>query len=162
MMRNQDSSRRRKDCGGITQNPPGETFSYNSYHVTHLSAEAFGSFHGVDDPKPYSHSNETFRLDIPGGAISTPCIHEVYRLKRTRWYRANCSLCEIGSFKFVIDSGLHPKFAGSNPYPNTKKSKDFPLISYSHPLSPDHLGSLPLLSREQPDAPVILSYASSF
>ena len=30
---------------------PGETFSYNSYHVTHLPAEAFGSFHGVDELK---------------------------------------------------------------------------------------------------------------
>ena len=28
---------------------PGESFSYNSYHVTHLSATASGSFHGVDE-----------------------------------------------------------------------------------------------------------------
>jgi Cft2 family RNA processing exonuclease len=49
-----------------------------------------------------------------------------------------------------------------NPYPNTKKSKDFPLISLSSPIvTLTTLGSLPLLSREQPDAPVILSYASS-
>ena len=30
---------------------------------------------------------------------------------------ANCSLCEIGPFKFVIDSGLHPKFAGPESLP---------------------------------------------
>ncbi len=28
---------------------PGEEFSYNSYHVTGLDAQAHGSFHGVDD-----------------------------------------------------------------------------------------------------------------
>ncbi|QYM80591.1 ApaG domain [Horticoccus luteus] len=29
--------------------PPGEQFSYNSYHVTGCAARAFGSFHGVDE-----------------------------------------------------------------------------------------------------------------
>lgn len=33
------------DCPTIE---PGSSFSYNSYHVTHLSAEARGSFHGID------------------------------------------------------------------------------------------------------------------
>ena len=47
--------------------PPGETFSYNSYHVTHLSAEAFGSFHGVDEFQNRIHINmKPFRLNIPG------------------------------------------------------------------------------------------------
>lgn len=27
---------------------PGETFSYNSYHITHCDCRARGSFHGVD------------------------------------------------------------------------------------------------------------------
>jgi Cft2 family RNA processing exonuclease len=75
---------------------------------------------------------------------------------------ANCSLCEIGPFKFVIDSGLHPKFAGSESLPKHEEierfSLDFIILTHCHL---DHLGSLPLLSREQPDAPVILSYASS-
>jgi ApaG protein len=47
--------------------PPGENFSYNSYHVTHLSAEAFGSFHGVDEFQNRIHINmKSFRLNIPG------------------------------------------------------------------------------------------------
>ena len=75
---------------------------------------------------------------------------------------ANCSLCEIGPFKFVIDSGLHPKFAGSESLPKHEEierfSLDFIILTHCHL---DHLGSLPLLSRQQPDAPVILSYASS-
>ncbi|HAD21429.1 MAG TPA: MBL fold metallo-hydrolase [Opitutae bacterium] len=75
---------------------------------------------------------------------------------------ANCSLCEMGPFKFVIDSGLHPKFAGSESLPKHQEierfSLDFIILTHCHL---DHLGSLPLLSRQQPDAPVILSYASS-
>ena len=46
--------------------PPGETFSYNSYHVTHLSASACGSFHGLDEFGEKIHVRlEPFRLDIP-------------------------------------------------------------------------------------------------
>ncbi len=46
--------------------PPGESFSYNSYHVTHLSAMAAGSFHGVDEFGNKIHVRmEPFRLDIP-------------------------------------------------------------------------------------------------
>lgn len=46
--------------------PPGESFSYNSYHVTHLSAKAAGSFHGVDEFGNKIHVRmEPFRLDIP-------------------------------------------------------------------------------------------------
>ena len=75
---------------------------------------------------------------------------------------ANCCLCEIGPFKFVIDSGLHPKFAGPESLPKHSEigrfTLDFIILTHCHL---DHLGSLPLLSREQPDAPVILSYASS-
>ena len=46
--------------------PPGETFSYNSYHVTHLSAEASGSFHGFDEFNQKIHVRiKPFRLDVP-------------------------------------------------------------------------------------------------
>lgn len=45
---------------------PGESFSYNSYHVTHLSAEAAGSFHGFDELNKKIHIRiKPFRLDIP-------------------------------------------------------------------------------------------------
>ena len=75
---------------------------------------------------------------------------------------ANCSLCEIGPFRFVVDSGLHPKFAGPESVPRhgeiDRFSVDFIILTHCHL---DHLGSLPILSRDQPDAPIILSYASS-
>jgi ApaG protein len=45
---------------------PGDTFSYNSYHVTHLSAIASGSFHGVDDSGHKIHVKMApFQLDVP-------------------------------------------------------------------------------------------------
>ena len=50
--------------------PSGESFSYNSYHVTHLSAKAAGSFHGVDEFGEKIHVRmEPFRLDIPEDSI---------------------------------------------------------------------------------------------
>lgn len=45
---------------------PGDTFSYNSYHVTHLSAIASGSFHGVDDSGHKIHVKmPPFQLEVP-------------------------------------------------------------------------------------------------
>lgn len=45
---------------------PGETFSYNSYHVTHLSAQACGSFHGFDQFENKIHIRmHPFRMEIP-------------------------------------------------------------------------------------------------
>ena len=61
-----------------------------------------------------------------------------------------------------LDSGLHPKFAGQDSLPChdflERNSLDFIVLTHCHL---DHLGSLPLLSREHPDAPVLLSYPSS-
>jgi Cft2 family RNA processing exonuclease len=75
---------------------------------------------------------------------------------------ANCSFCEVDGFRFVIDSGVHPKFAGAESLPDhsaiKRNSLDFIILTHCHL---DHLGSLPLLSREHPDAPVFLSYGSS-
>lgn len=38
-----------KIVGETPRLAPGEQFSYNSYHVTGTSAQAHGSFHGVDE-----------------------------------------------------------------------------------------------------------------
>ena len=52
---------------------PGGSFSYNSYHVTHLSAEARGSFHGIDqDGKRIHVRMEPFRLEIPTDSSARP------------------------------------------------------------------------------------------
>lgn len=52
---------------------PGGSFSYNSYHVTHLSAEAYGSFHGVVDSGEKVHvCMEPFRLEVPMDSSTPP------------------------------------------------------------------------------------------
>ena len=57
--------------------PPGQTFSYNSYHVTHLSAEAFGSFHGVDEFDNRIHVRmKPFSLNVPKDFLPIQLIHE--------------------------------------------------------------------------------------
>ena len=75
---------------------------------------------------------------------------------------ANCTVCEVGGFRFAIDSGLHPKYAGKDSIPKhavlDRDSLDFIILTHCHL---DHLGSLPLLSREHQDAPVLMSYPSS-
>jgi len=75
---------------------------------------------------------------------------------------ANCTACKIGPFQFVLDAGLHPKYAGKDSLPRLDllppDSVDFILLSHCHL---DHLGSLPLLSRNHPRAPLFLSYPSS-
>ncbi|MFA5264616.1 MAG: ApaG domain [Opitutaceae bacterium] len=46
--------------------PPGETFSYNSYHVTGMDAVAHGCFHGIDDQGHKIHIKlPSFPLHIP-------------------------------------------------------------------------------------------------
>ncbi|MDG0965365.1 MAG: MBL fold metallo-hydrolase [Opitutales bacterium] len=75
---------------------------------------------------------------------------------------ANCTVCEVGGFRFAIDSGLHPKYAGKDSIPRhstlERDTLDFIILTHCHL---DHLGSLPLLSREHQDAPVLMSYPSS-
>jgi ApaG protein len=52
---------------------PGGCFSYNSYHVTHLSAEARGSFHGVDEHGNKVHVRmNPFRMEVPADSSAPP------------------------------------------------------------------------------------------
>jgi ApaG protein len=45
---------------------PGETFTYNSYHMTHCASIATGSFHGID------RSGYPFHLRIPEIEMKIP------------------------------------------------------------------------------------------
>ena len=55
-----------KIVGESPRLPPGEHFSYNSYHVTGVNARACGSFHGVDEFGNRVHVVlPTFELRIP-------------------------------------------------------------------------------------------------
>ncbi len=74
---------------------------------------------------------------------------------------ANCQFVQIGDLNIVIDSGLHPKKAGRlaapdfSPLRNVKL--DLIIITHCHL---DHIGSLPVLMREQPDAVVLMTQSS--
>ena len=69
---------------------------------------------------------------------------------------------EFGPWRFVVDTGLHPKFAGYESLPTYSKipddSLDFILVTHAHL---EHLGSLPVLARRHPDAKIIMSSGTS-
>ncbi|MDR2673321.1 MAG: MBL fold metallo-hydrolase [Opitutaceae bacterium] len=74
---------------------------------------------------------------------------------------ANCHYLQIGSLNLVIDSGLHPKKAGRGATPDFGPMRgvhlDLIIITHCHL---DHIGSLPVLLREHPEAPVVMSTSS--
>jgi len=74
---------------------------------------------------------------------------------------ANSLYVQLGDFHLVIDSGLHPKKVGRIAAPNLRPLQgvklDLILITHCHL---DHIGSLPLLLRAQPDTPAIMTLPS--
>lgn len=75
---------------------------------------------------------------------------------------ANCYYIEAAGQRLVLDCGMHPKLEGEEALPNFKpiaNSKlDAILISHAHL---DHIGTLPVLMRRQPDARVFMSDATA-
>src|SRR5260370_15340700 len=71
---------------------------------------------------------------------------------------ANSYYLEIGGHRLVLDCGMHPKNVGEDALPNFKaiadRQVDAILISHSHQ---DHIGTLPVLMRRQPDARVFMT-----
>src|SRR5882757_5159451 len=74
---------------------------------------------------------------------------------------ANSLYVQLGDFHLVIDSGLHPKKVGRLAAPNLTPLQgvklDLIIITHCHL---DHIGSLPLLMRNQPNTPVIMTQPS--
>ena len=74
---------------------------------------------------------------------------------------ANSLYLQLGDFHLVIDSGLHPKKVGRIAAPNLRPLEgvklDLIIITHCHL---DHIGSLPLLMRHQPNTPVIMTQPS--
>lgn len=82
-------------------------------------------------------------------------------LNRDGGIGANSLYCQLGDFHFVIDSGLHPKLVGRRATPDLSPLRDVDLdliiITHCHL---DHIGSLPLLMREHPNTPVVMTQPS--
>ena len=74
---------------------------------------------------------------------------------------ANSLYVQFGDLNVLIDSGLHPKQVGRNATPDIGplrgKRLDLIIITHCHL---DHIGSLPLVMREHPDTPVVLTQSS--
>jgi Cft2 family RNA processing exonuclease len=71
---------------------------------------------------------------------------------------ANSYYLEAGGHRLVLDSGMHPKFEGDEALPNLKalgdRRLDAIIVSHSHQ---DHIGTLPVLMRRQPQARVFMT-----
>jgi Cft2 family RNA processing exonuclease len=74
---------------------------------------------------------------------------------------ANCLLLQMDGVNIVIDAGIHPKESGLSSVPKLSLLRDLEidLIFLTH-CHLDHLGALPLLAREHPATPIIMSRES--
>ena len=74
---------------------------------------------------------------------------------------ANCYLLEIAGKKIVLDCGMHPRCEGLDALPNLTavpdETVDAILLSHAHQ---DHIGSLPVLMRRHPGAPLFATEAT--
>jgi Cft2 family RNA processing exonuclease len=75
---------------------------------------------------------------------------------------ANSYFLELDGKRVVLDAGLHPKQEGEAALPYYRsipdRSLDAILISHAHQ---DHIGSLPVLMRRQPQARVFMTHATA-
>jgi Cft2 family RNA processing exonuclease len=82
-------------------------------------------------------------------------------LNRDGGIGANSLYCQLGDFHFVVDSGLHPKRTGRLAAPDLRPLQgvtlDLIFITHCHL---DHIGSLPILMRAQPNTPVVMTAPS--
>ena len=76
---------------------------------------------------------------------------------------ANSYLLELGGQRVVLDCGMHPKREGDDATPNLRLVPDGELdaifVSHAHL---DHIGSLPVLMRRQPQAKVFMSPPTAY
>jgi Cft2 family RNA processing exonuclease len=82
-------------------------------------------------------------------------------LNRDGGIGANSHYVQLGDLHLLIDCGLHPKKVGRRATPDFAPLRgvtlDLVIITHCHL---DHIGSLPVLLREQPRAPVIMTQPS--
>lgn len=75
---------------------------------------------------------------------------------------ANSYYLEAGDQRLVLDSGMHPKLEGEDALPNlaaiADRQIDAIIISHAHM---DHIGTLPVLMRRHPNAPIFMTEATA-
>ena len=75
---------------------------------------------------------------------------------------ANCYYLESGAQGFILDCGMHPKQEGDEALPNFHamggREVEAIIISHAHQ---DHVGTLPVLMRRQPQACVFMTEATA-
>jgi Cft2 family RNA processing exonuclease len=75
---------------------------------------------------------------------------------------ANCYYLEAGDERLILDCGMHPKEEGDGALPNLQARGDREInaiiISHAHQ---DHIGTLPVLMRRQPEARVFMTEATA-
>ena len=86
---------------------------------------------------------------------------ELIDLNRDGGIGANCLFVQLGDFNLMVDCGLHPKRVGRVATPDLSalrgRKLDLIIITHCHL---DHIGSLPVVMREHPEVPVIMTAAS--
>ncbi len=82
-------------------------------------------------------------------------------LNRAGGIGANSLFIQLGDLRILVDCGLDPKRVGREATPDLGKlrgiSLDLIIVTHCHL---DHIGSLPIVMREHPDTPVVLSTPS--
>jgi Cft2 family RNA processing exonuclease len=82
-------------------------------------------------------------------------------LNRDGGIGANSLLVQLGDLRILIDCGLHPKRVGRIATPELRplrgQTLDLIIITHCHL---DHIGSLPVVMREHPDTPVVMTTSS--
>lgn len=89
--------------------------------------------------------------------MSDPSIMNLTNLNTRDGIGANALLAEIGPFRILVDAGLDPKCVGRAALPDYKlvdDALDFAVLTHCHL---DHLGSLPVIMRRHPQAPILCS-----
>lgn len=82
-------------------------------------------------------------------------------LNRDGGIGANSLFVQLGDINILVDCGLHPKKVGRAAAPDFSflrgKTLDLIIITHCHL---DHIGSLPVVMREHPNTPVIMTISS--
>lgn len=82
-------------------------------------------------------------------------------LNRDGGIGANAQFVQLGELNLLIDCGLHPKKVGRAATPDLTPLRgvtlDLILVTHCHL---DHIGSLPVVMREHPNTPVLMSSSS--